>query len=243
MDKREKKELSRQDKLRNRILNIIAAALVVFAAVIIARQFVYVPGEYTAPPTPVPTPAATPLPPEATPAPTPEPTPYVKRIPVKLYFTERELSCPVEPVGIVPYTDGDGEPMYNEAGEPLMTMGTVDSKDIAGWLENCVSPGEYGNSIFNGHITWKGEAGIFRTLSDMEQGEEIVVEYDDGGTRSFRVDFVDIFKLEDDPDYVMDFNPGDARITLITCHGELSSWNEALGTRNQRCVVVAKPVN
>lgn len=235
----EKRELSKKDKLRNNILTLISVGLVVFAIVILARQYIYVPGQYQAPPTPNPTPVATPLPPQATPAPTPEPTPYVKLIPVRMYFTDRELSCPVETVGLVPYTDGDGNELYNDAGLPMLTMGTIDSGEVAAWLEDCVSPGEYGNSIFNGHVTWKKVAGIFSQLPKMQPGEEIVIEYHDGSTKSFIIESVEIFGIDDAPKHVMAFDTGDARITLVTCYGE--SWNSQMGTRDERCAVIAKP--
>ena len=219
--------------LRNTILTCISIALVLFAAIIVLRQYVYLPGKYEAPPTP----AATETP-EAAEA-TPEPTPYVKKIPVMMYFTGREISFPVESVGIVPYTDSKGNEVKAEDGSTVYTMGTVDSEKVAAWLDASASPGEYGNALFNGHVSWKKVAGVFSVLPKMEEGEEIVVEYDDGSTMTFTVTNVDIYGIDDVPETVMAYDTGDSRMTLITCYGE--SWNSGLGTRNQRCVVVAKP--
>ena len=75
----------------------------------------------------------------------------------------------------------------------------------------------------------------------MEEGEEIIVEYDDGSTMRFIVERVNIFGIYDEPADVMLFDTGDSRMTLITCYGE--AWDSELGTREQRCVVVAKPAN
>ena len=200
--------------LRNTILTCISIALVLFAAIIVLRQYVYLPGKYEAPPTPAVT--ATPVV-EAT----PEPTPYVKKIPVMMYFTGREISFPVETVGIVPYTDSKGREVKAEDGSTVYTMGTVDSE--------------------KGHVSWKKVAGVFSVLPKMEEGEEIIVEYDDGSTMTFTVTNVDIYGIDDVPETVMAYDTGDSRMTLITCYGE--SWNSGLGTRNQRCVVVAKPVD
>lgn len=218
--------------LRNLILNCISIALVLFAAIILLRQYVYLPGQYEAPPTPAVT---------ETPVATPEPTPYVKKIPVMMYFTGREISFPVETVGIVPYTDSKGREVKAEDGSTVYTMGTVDSEKVAAWLDASASPGEYGNAIFNGHVSWKKVAGVFSVLPKMEEGEEIIVEYDDGSTMTFTVTNVDIYGIDDVPETVMAYDTGDSRMTLITCYGE--SWNSGLGTRNQRCVVVAKPVD
>ena len=192
----------------------------------------YLPGQYEAPPTPAVT---------ETPVATPEPTPYVKKIPVMMYFTGREISFPVETVGIVPYTDSKGREVKAEDGSTVYTMGTVDSEKVSAWLDASASPGEYGNAIFNGHVSWKKVAGVFSVLPKMEEGEEIIVEYDDGSTMTFTVTNVDIYGIDDVPETVMAYDTGDSRMTLITCYGE--SWNSGLGTRNQRCVVVAKPVD
>lgn len=218
--------------LRNLILNCISIALVLFAAIIVLRQYVYLPGQYEAPPTPAVT---------ETPVATPEPTPYIKKIPVMMYFSDREISFPVETVGIVPYTDSKGREVKAEDGSTVYTMGTVDSEKVAAWLDASASPGEYGNAIFNGHVSWKKVAGVFSVLPKMEEGEEIIVEYDDGSTMTFTVTNVDIYGIDDVPETVMAYDTGDSRMTLITCYGE--SWNSGLGTRNQRCVVVAKPVD
>ena len=224
-------------KKRRKVRRIIALALILYAAIILFRQYVYIPGKYEAPPTPVPTDSGISW--EVTE--TPEPTPYVKKIPVKMYFTAREVSFPVERVGIVPYTDADGNQVVNELGQKVYTMGTLDTEKAAAWLENSSSPGEYGNAIFNGHVTWKKVAGVFSLLPKMEEGEEIIVEYDDGSTMRFIVDRVNIFGIYDEPADVMLYDTGDSRMTLITCYGE--AWDSELGTREQRCVVVAKPAN
>ncbi|MBR5291337.1 MAG: class F sortase [Clostridia bacterium] len=230
-------EKALKKKKRRRVRRIIAAALLAYAAIILFRQYVYIPGKYEAPPTPVPTDSGISW--DVTE--TPEPTPYVQKIPVKMYFTAREVSFPVERVGIVPYTDADGNQLVNELGQKVYTMGTLDTEKAAAWLETSSSPGEYGNAIFNGHVTWKKIAGVFSLLPKMEAGEEIVVEYDDGSTMRFIVERVNIFGIYDEPADVMLFDTGDSRMTLITCYGE--SWNSELGTREQRCVVVAKPAN
>ena len=219
---------------KNIIRYVISGGLLIFAAVILFRQYVYIPDEYEAPP------VVTPAPATPTPELEPTPTPYVKKIPVKMYFTDREVSCDVQSVGPVPYTDSDGNALLNENGQIRYTMGTVDSEKIAGWLEQCVSPGEYGNSIFNGHVSWKKVAGTFSILPKMEVGEGIVLEMDDGSIREFEVTSVEIYNINDVPADVMAYDTGDARITLITCYGE--SWNSHMGTRDERCVLVAKPV-
>ncbi len=223
--------------LLNRLL--LAASIVLFAAGVwlLVRQYVFIPDAYVAPPTPTAAPAPTPGPTAAAVA-TPSPTPYVKKIPVTLHFTEREISCPIEAVGIVDDVDKKGNPILDENGEPVKIMGTIDSEKVAAWLEDGPSPGEPGNAIINGHIRWKKVAGVFSVLSDMAPGEKMAVTYDDGSVMYFAVASVDVFTIDDWPAWVME-QSSDTRMTLITCHGE---WNSSQGTSNERVIVVAKPL-
>lgn len=78
-----------------------------------------------------------------------------------MYFTGREISFPVETVGIVPYTDSKGREVKAEDGSTVYTMGTVDSEKVAAWLDASASPGEYGNAIFNGPCILEKGSGRF----------------------------------------------------------------------------------
>lgn len=233
----QKSAKARKRLLLNRLL--LAASVLLFAAGVwlLVRQYVFIPDAYVAPPTPTAAPAPTPGPTAAAVA-TPSPTPYVKKIPVTLHFTEREISCPIEPVGIVDDVDKKGNPILDENGEPVKIMGTIDSEKVAAWLEEGPSPGEPGNAIINGHIRWKKVAGVFSVLSDMAPGEKMAVTYDDGSVTYFAVASVDVFTIDDWPAWVME-QSSDTRMTLITCHGE---WNSSQGTSNERVIVVAKPL-
>ena len=232
---------NRRSRLLSNILMAVSIVLFLSGAYLIVRQYVYIPDSYVAPATPIPalpTPSALPTPTQTAEV-TPSPTPYIKKIPVTLHFTDREISCPIEPVGIVDDVDKKGRPILDENGEPIKIMGTINSAKVAAWLEDGPSPGELGNAIINGHIRWAKVAGVFSVLGDMTPGEEIAVTYDDGGVMYFAVDSVDIFTIDDWPEWVMEIESLDTRVTLITCHGE---WNSAQGTSNERVVVVARPI-
>ncbi len=235
----QKSAKARKSLLLNRLL--LAASVVLFAAGVwlLVRQYVFIPDAYVAPPTPTAAPASTPGPTAVAAVTTPSPTPYVKKIPVTLHFTERAISCPIEPVTIVDDVDKKGNPILDENGEPVKIMGTIDSEKVAAWLEEGPSPGEPGNAIINGHIRWKKVAGVFSVLSDMAPGEKMAVTYDDGSVTYFAVASVDVFTIDDWPAWVME-QSSDTRMTLITCHGE---WNSSQGTSNERVIVVAKPLD
>ncbi len=226
-----------KSKLFNIALLSLSAVLFIAGAIIIIRQYVFIPDKYVAPPTVTITPAPT-LDTVATAAPTPSPTPYVKKVPVRMYFVDREISCPIETVGVVTQTDKKGDTITDKDGNPTYAMGTIDSEKVAAWLTDSASPGEEGNAIINGHVRWKKVAGVFSILSDLTHGEEIVIEYADGSTMSFFVDTVDLITIDDVPDWVMAYDLDDVRMTLITCHGD---WNSSAGTSNERVVVVCRP--
>jgi hypothetical protein len=125
------------------LLDILAGA-VFPRACIDTREYVAVPRAVCSAPTPAPTATVAPtLPPEVTPAPTPSPTPYVKKIPVRIYFTDHELQADIYPVGVTENNE----------------MDTLDSAQDAAWYQFGPSPGEEGNAIINGHVRWKGEKG------------------------------------------------------------------------------------
>lgn len=221
-EKKHRKKLGTLDK----ILLIAAAVLFIAGVVLTLRQYVFIPGEYTAPPTATPT-ELTPTPQletTATPEPTPTPVQYAALTPVNIYFTQREVMCPIEPVGLI--TEG------SKTGK----MDTIDDPKIAAWYEPGPVPGEAGNALLNGHVRWKGVAGTFSVLPDMEIGEEVVIEYDDGSTLAFEVTSVEYYPYDDVPEEVMDLDfGGTPRMTLISCTGD---FNYSAGTSSQRVIVV-----
>lgn len=214
-----------KSKVFNLILWIASAALAIAGITLIINQYVLIKAPYTPPPTPVPTVAPTPAltsAPSATLQATPSPTPYVKLVPVKIYFTERDIVCDIVPVGVV-----DG------------AMDTVDDAKLAAWLTDSASPGDPGNSIINGHRTWKKVMGYFSELKNMVPGEEIAIELEDGSVRYFEVTTNDVYHIDRCPISVMELG-GETRLTLITCLGD---YNTAIGTSESRIVVVCKPVD
>lgn len=222
---RQKKQKEKKPKqpLRNRafwaLVYLTLTLLLVIGVTLIVRQHVLIPGEYTPPdllslsaPTPTPT-----LPPDATPAPTPVPTPYVKVAPVRIYFDAHQLQADIEPVGLLDDTSID----------------TVPSATVAGWFDLGAPPGDPGNSIISGHVSWRGKKGTFSVLHDMVIGEQVTIEFENGAFRVFEVVSTNTYKVEDFPAFVTDFD-GDTRLTLITCLGD---YDRSQGMSLSRVVV------
>lgn len=232
MEKKKKKRLSALDI----ILYCISAALLICGVVLVVRQYVLIPGHYEAPPTPTPavsaTPVVSPTPqgsalPTATPTLEPEPTPYeyTRSAPKKLYFLDAEVSCEVFPVGII------------EEGDKKGQMDTIEDPDVAAWYEPGPAPGEQGNALINGHKSWKGKIGRFSVLWNMQAGQQVAVEREDGSVLYFTVTSVDFYPYNDYPSSVMDMESDIAKLTLITCYGD---FDRTAGTSEQRCVVVCE---
>ncbi|MDR0840046.1 MAG: sortase [Christensenellaceae bacterium] len=216
----------------------LSAVLFLAGAYMVVRQYVFMPGSYVPPPATA-APVETTPPPTLEPEVTPSPTPYVQKVPVMLHFVDREISCPIESVGVIENLDKNGDVILDEDGNPTYAMGTIDSEKVSAWLSTGPSPGEYGNAILNGHVRWKKIAGVFSILSDLKEGERLAITYDDGSSLYFAVASVDLFTIDDWPAWVMEPDSGDTRMTLITCHGD---WNRKAGTSNERVVVVARPL-
>ncbi|MEG1547486.1 MAG: class F sortase [Clostridia bacterium] len=212
-------EKNKKKKVIDTLLLSVAGVLLVVGVFLTLRQYVFIPGSY------VPPPAAT-LQPTLAPVPTatPQPTPFDMPYPAEMYFTDREVMCEMQPVGII--TEGD------KAGK----MDTLDSPELAAWYEPGPIPGEAGNSLINGHVRWKGVAGTFSVLPDMKVGEKVVIEYVDGSTRSFTTQSIDFYPYDSVPAQALELDfGGKPRITLISCTG---TFNHSAGTSSERVLVV-----
>lgn len=179
--------------------------LLCIGVTLIVRQYVIIPGEYTPPDSLIlasrsPTPT---LPPEATPLPTPEPTPYIKYAPIRIYFDAHKLQSDIQPVGLAEDNSID----------------TVPSATISGWYEGSSAPGDPGNAIIGGHVSWRGKRGTFSVLHDVKIGEQITIEFENGMVRYFEVISQNTYAVADFPSFVTDLD-GDTRLTLITCLGD-----------------------
>ena len=124
-----------------------------------------------------------------------------------------------------------------EEGDKKGQMDTIEDPDVAAWYEPGPAPGEQGNALVNGHKSWKGKIGRFSVLWNMEEGQKVAIEREDGSVLYFRVTGVDFYPYNDYPESVMDMESDTAKMTLITCYGD---FDRSAGTSEQRCVVVCE---
>jgi LPXTG-site transpeptidase (sortase) family protein len=115
-----------------------------------------------------------------------------------------------------------------DVDSPLVRLGVDDDGALvppedfarAGWFTEGPAPGEIGPAVIAGHVdSFRGPAVFFR-LSELERGDEVLVDRADGTTAHFTVTAVDRYAKDDFPtDQVYGPTPR-AELRLITCGGE-----------------------
>ena len=137
--------------------------------------------------------------------PTPTPYQYTRSAPKKIYFIDAQVMAEVYPVGLI------------EEGDKKGQMDTIEDPDVAAWYEPGPAPGEQGNALVNGHKSWKGKIGRFSVLWNMEEGQKVAIEREDGSVLYFRVTSVDFYPYNDYPESVMDMESDTAKIGRASC--------------------------
>jgi|SRR5579864_3254248 len=96
-------------------------------------------------------------------------------------------------------------------------------------------PGEFGNSIYNGHVITINAGDVFRHLDQLQTGDAIYIY-----TPAFRLDWAvsDIFSVaQDDTSFLADV--AERRITLYTCTGQFNPIERSYA---ERLVVIGQMV-
>lgn len=77
-------------------------------------------------------------------------------------------------------------------------------------------------------------------LWNMEQGQQLAIERENGEYLYYEATSVDFFPNDKVPEYVLNMESDTAKITFIICYGE---FDYNAGTSKERCVVVCKIVD
>lgn len=142
--------------------------------------------------------------------------------PVRLIIPKLDIDTKVQEVGI----NGQGN------------MGVPNNFTDVGWYKYGVVPGGAGSAVMAGHVdNGLGLSGVFKKLNELEAGDEIIVERQDGRQLTFVVTGKRAYPHDAVPTDIV-FNPsGSTRLNLITCEG---SWVKMEKTYDQRLVVFTK---
>ncbi|MEU1281514.1 class F sortase [Streptomyces sp. NPDC005805] len=95
-----------------------------------------------------------------------------------------------------------------------------DDRNLVGWFQEGVTPGELGTSIVAGHVDTKTGPAVFLQLRMLKKGSKVDILREDGSTVTFVVDSVENFEKDDFPNDRVYADTPDAQLRLITCGGE-----------------------
>ena len=101
------------------------------------------------------------------------------------------------------------------------------------WYRFTSLPGQAGNTLLGGHITWRGATAVFRYLEDVEAGDEIFIDTPSGETLHYIVE--EVWWAEpntsEDVRRVIGTRSGRETVTLFTCGGVWDTTNREYSHR------------
>lgn len=113
------------------------------------------------------------------------------------------------------------------------------SKNVA-WFSLGPNPGQTGSAVIGGHYGLKnGVPFVFYKLDQLQSGDKIYIEDDNGRTHTFVVRAIKSFDRNADATDVFTSSDGLAHLNLITCEGK---WNQINNSYPQRLVVFSDAV-
>ena len=144
--------------------------------------------------------------------------------PVRLMVPAVGLEVALESVGVT----ADGQ------------MEIPDDADRAGWYRHGPAPGDAkGSVVMAAHVDSKAGPGAFLALTEVAEGDEVVVVLADGTRAAYRIvggEQVAKTDLAVDELFSRD---GDPVLRLVTCTGE---WSPRMGQYTDNLVISAVPV-
>jgi LPXTG-site transpeptidase (sortase) family protein len=118
--------------------------------------------------------------------------------------------------------------------------GTLEVPDWqqAGWWRRGPEPGERGPAVIAGHVDSTSGPDVFYRLEELQPGDRIDVQLDDGGSVAYAVQRIEVFPKDAFPTLdVYELTPG-PELRLITCDGE---FDDSTGHYVDNLIVFATP--
>lgn len=115
----------------------------------------------------------------------------------------------------------------------------VPGADEVGWYVYGAAPGYAGATVLAAHVTWNGEYGPFLNLGELEPGDRVTVDLEDGSQRIYEVVERTMYDKDGLPRDRIWRNSGVETLVLITCGGD---FNPEISRYRQNIVVYAVPV-
>jgi LPXTG-site transpeptidase (sortase) family protein len=89
----------------------------------------------------------------------------------------------------------------------------------AGWFADGVEPGAVGPAVIAGHVDSPTGPAVFADLDELEPGDVVEIEREDGTSVRFEVDRTEVVGKDDFPTDAVYGPTPDAQLRLITCDG------------------------
>ncbi|WP_307135939.1 class F sortase [Streptomyces aurantiacus] len=132
-----------------------------------------------------------------------------RSVPVALRIPAIEVDTPVMRLGL--------------ASDGSVQVPPIEADDRAGWYQHSPTPGQVGPSVILGHVTVGDYGdGVFRHLSRLRRGEEIVARLENGKDARFTVSDVRTVAQAEFPTDDVYGDVGRPELRLITCGGPRS---------------------
>lgn len=112
--------------------------------------------------------------------------------------------------------------------------------DTVAWYGYGPSPGQPGSAVLAAHVDYNGREGVFFRLRDLRAGDMVIVDFADGGSRTFVVRERASVAKEALPVDELFRREGRRALTLITCGGD---FNPATRSYRDNVIVRAVPAD
>ncbi|MEU4163451.1 class F sortase [Actinoplanes sp. NPDC026670] len=100
------------------------------------------------------------------------------------------------------------------------TMQVPTDAQAVGWYTRAPTPGALGPAVLAGHVDYKKQPGTFQRLADLERGDSVNVNREDGSTAMFTVVKVERYAKAQFPTDAVYGPINHAGLRLITCGGD-----------------------
>jgi sortase (surface protein transpeptidase) len=97
----------------------------------------------------------------------------------------------------------------------------------AGWWTGRANPGERGPAVIVGHVDSREGPGAFWELGDLEVGDRVTVDREDGTSVHFRVERLETHPKDDFPTEAVYGDTPDPTLRLVTCSGHFDPENRS----------------
>lgn len=123
-------------------------------------------------------------------------------------------------------------PLQTKGVNARNEMENPDGKDNVAWYNFTTRPGFGANAVFSGHVDWyTGEKGVFWSLRDLKEGDEVVVRLSDGMELKYRVVSNVVYQAETAPVAEIVGETDNEAVTLITCEGVFNRGSQNYSDR------------